>query len=210
MPLNQETKPKSPISPKLVDNIQKNVQINQNEQPATVSNGISGTIGQVKDTAFQCLSAKVNTSVQTPSEAMQQDAVDTKCHEAPIASKEEAPVLPVANKQLVHSKEKSPAPFPPTATNNKRSSFKAAVLITASALGSKSEPLLKATNEETQQKETALRTPEKKRPAPKPPTKEETAKVDTDSVIEKEKSPMTSRNIRRVDDKRRQPRTGWL
>lgn len=71
-------------------------------------------------------------------------------------------------------------------------------------------------SEETNLKETSSKVvSEKKRPAPKAPLIEETqvtaAKQEsTNNEIEKEKSPLASRNIRRIDDRRRQPKTGWL
>lgn len=56
---------------------------------------------------------------------------------------------------------------------------------------------------------------EKKRQAPKAPTKEEiqiaAAKLETKSEeVATEKSPLALRNIRRVEEKSRQPKTGWL
>lgn len=66
-------------------------------------------------------------------------------------------------------------------------------------------------------KETRKKGSEKKRQAPKAPTVEEfekaAAKLEPQTVenVHIEKSPMTVRNIKRIEDKpRRQPKTGWL
>lgn len=74
-----------------------------------------------------------------------------------------------------------------------------------------SQPSPDELEEATKSSEKPLRpSSEKKRPAPKAPTKEEiqlaAAKLESDL----QKSPLAMRNIRRIDDKRRQPKTGWL
>lgn len=68
-----------------------------------------------------------------------------------------------------------------------------------------------AFSEEAKLRESSKVSTEKKRQAPKVPTIEVTPeKLESSGNIEKEKSPMTSRNIRKIDDRRRQPKTGWL
>lgn len=71
--------------------------------------------------------------------------------------------------------------------------------------------------ESAEDKDAKKRPSEKKRAAPKAPTVEEfekaAAKLEppTETTPGIEKSPLTLRNIRRVEDKpRRQPKTGWL
>lgn len=63
------------------------------------------------------------------------------------------------------------------------------------------------TVDKTKPKEVVLRAGEKKRQAPKIPTKEETEKA----AIE-EKSPLKLRNLGKIEDKpkRQSPRSGWL